>query len=221
MVKKQINVVNLSDVKENDGDIMEEKNDDEQLNQIKEEIRKEESTTPVVQTEVKTKPKRKPKTTKAQEPEVKPDIEPKKSESDNEFFVEESSEPSLNAIERKVEPPKEEQSLNQEPPPKEEQPKKVKTVELVKCEKCGKEMTKRTLRYDHEKTCPGKPIIREAVPVKRRTVIDKKEQDSADIPEDVIESEVKKRIQNMAQERLNTRIKAKEERIKKLSAHIA
>ena len=38
--------------------------------------------------------------------------------------------------------------------PKEE-PKKTKTVELVECPRCFKEMTKRTLRYDHDKTCAG------------------------------------------------------------------
>ena len=30
-------------------------------------------------------------------------------------------------------------------------------------------MTKRTLRYDHDKTCPGAPLERETLPVKRRT----------------------------------------------------
>ena len=33
--------------------------------------------------------------------------------------------------------------------PKEE-PKKTKTVELVECPKCKKQLPKRTLRYDHE-----------------------------------------------------------------------
>jgi hypothetical protein len=30
-------------------------------------------------------------------------------------------------------------------------------------------MTKNTLRYHHEKSCPGKPIDTQALPVKRRT----------------------------------------------------
>ena len=45
----------------------------------------------------------------------------------------------------------------------------IKTVELVQCDKCNKQMTKNTLRYHHEKSCPGKPIDTQALPVKRRT----------------------------------------------------
>ena len=39
--------------------------------------------------------------------------------------------------------------------PVEEAPKKnVKTVELVECEKCGKKLTQRTLKYSHPAVCP-------------------------------------------------------------------
>jgi hypothetical protein len=39
--------------------------------------------------------------------------------------------------------------------PVEEPPKKnVKTVELVECEKCGKKLTQRTLKYSHPAVCP-------------------------------------------------------------------
>jgi len=101
--------------------------------------------------------------------------------------------------------------------------KKVKTLELVKCEKCEKEMTKRTLRYDHEKTCKGAPIRREDVPVQKRVkkVNSPKQSVPIVIPEDVIEQEVKKRIQASVQDRIQQRIKLKEEKIKRLSAHIA
>ena len=50
-----------------------------------------------------------------------------------------------------------------------EKPKNIKTLELVQCDKCNKQMTKNTLRYHHEKSCPGKPIDTQALPVKRRT----------------------------------------------------
>ena len=50
-----------------------------------------------------------------------------------------------------------------------EKPKNIKTVELVQCDKCNKQMTKNTLRYHHEKSCPGKPIDTQSLPVKRRT----------------------------------------------------
>ena len=103
-------------------------------------------------------------------------------------------------------------------------PKKVKTLELVKCQKCNKEMTKRTLRYDHDKTCKGAPIKREDVPVQKRVkkvVEEKQPPPQVIIPEHIIEQEIKKRIQSTVQDRVQQRMKLKEERIKKLSAHIA
>ena len=102
--------------------------------------------------------------------------------------------------------------------------RKVKTVELVSCPKCKKEMTKRTLRYDHEKTCPGEPIVRESVPVKRRPVSKKENETPAqpiNIPDELIEQEVKKRMQNTSQDRMQQKIKLKEDRIKKLATQIA
>jgi hypothetical protein len=166
-------------------------NDEEQLNQIKEEIKKEEETKPVVEVVEEVKPK----------PKRKPAVKKVKEE-----------------VAVVVEQPQEE--------PKEE-PKKTKTVELVKCDKCGKEMTKRTLRYDHEKTCSGVKIEREKIPVKRRTPV-KKEVDEKEtvetkinIPEEIIEQEVKKRIQNSVQDRIHQRMKVKEEKIKKLASQIA
>ena len=63
------------------------------------------------------------------------------------------------------------QAVEPEPEPeiKEETPKKVKTCELVKCDKCNKEMTKITIRYDHPKTCKGSPINREEIPVQKKS----------------------------------------------------
>ena len=107
----------------------------------------------------------------------------------------------------------------------EQPPKKIKTLELVKCEKCGKEMTKRTLRYDHDKTCKGAPIKREDIPVQKRVkkLATPKQTPavvatvpSASIPEHVIEREVNKRIQD----RLLQKVRVKEEKIKKLAALI-
>ena len=39
---------------------------------------------------------------------------------------------------------------------------------MVECEKCLKQMTKNTLRYHHDKNCPGQPIDKKTLPVKRR-----------------------------------------------------
>ena len=66
-------------------------------------------------------------------------------------------------------------------------------------------MSKRTLRYNH-KTCPGMKIIRDEIPVKKREkpkVVE--EQPIINIPEEIIENEVKKRIQD----KLTQRIKLK------------
>ena len=38
---------------------------------------------------------------------------------------------------------------------------------MVDCEKCGKQMTKTTLRYHHDKTCPGEKVNKEELPVKK------------------------------------------------------
>jgi len=41
--------------------------------------------------------------------------------------------------------------------PEPEEKKDVRVNELVECTKCGKKMTKKTLKYTHEKTCPANP----------------------------------------------------------------
>ena len=52
----------------------------------------------------------------------------------------------------------------------EEKPKKqVKTLELVECEKCGKKLTQRTLKYSHQPVCPGNNPPAEAVQKPKRT----------------------------------------------------
>ncbi len=51
--------------------------------------------------------------------------------------------------------------------PKTEKIKKV--VEQVKCKKCNKSMTPKTLRYSHEQNCSGEVVKTEELPVKRRT----------------------------------------------------
>ena len=199
---KQINVVSLSDIKPVEEDDIQPTTNNDELNEIKEAIKEEESRNAMedkpMEEATKPKPKRKPpaKKTKVVEEEV-PIPEP---------IPEPTPEPVVEI--------------------KEELPKKVKTLELVKCEKCNKEMTKRTLRYDHDKTCKGAPVKREDIPVKKRVkkVSSPKQattQQEIIIPEHIIEQEVKKRIQLSVQDRMQQRLKLKEERIKKLSANIA
>ena len=82
-------------------------------------------------------------------------------------------------------------------------------------------MTKRTLRYDHDKTCPGQKIERETIPVQRRIKKEPVEQKQITIPEELIVQEVQKRMQNSVQDRIHHKLKLKEERIKKLASQIA
>jgi hypothetical protein len=56
-----------------------------------------------------------------------------------------------------------------EEPKPEVKPEKVKTVvELVPCPKCNKMLSQKSLRYSHEKNCPGEVVKTEELPVKRR-----------------------------------------------------
>ena len=200
---KKINVVSLSDIKPVEENDVDTNNDIDERNQITEAIKEEEELSPpedVTQMEVeKPKPKRKPAPKKAK-------------------VVEEVA-PVIETVVEEVKPE----------PVAEQPPKKIKTLELVKCEKCGKEMTKRTLRYDHDKTCKGAPIKREDIPVQKRVKKPATPKQtpavvatvpSATIPEGVehvIEREVNKRIQD----RLLQKVRVKEEKIKKLAALIA
>ena len=83
---------------------------------------------------------------------------------------------------------------------------------MVDCEKCGKQMTKTTLRYHHDKTCPGEKVNKEELPVKKRVVKDK-------TPPEVIEPKPDKAI--TYKDRLNQQIQIKKESIKKLATNIA
>ena len=58
--------------------------------------------------------------------------------------------------------------------------KNVKTVELVECEKCGKKLTQRTLKYSHPAVCPKNDPPPEATqkPKKQRSTVDTPPQDA-------------------------------------------
>ena len=71
-------------------------------------------------------------------------------------------------------------------------------------------MTKNTLRYHHDKNCPGKPIDTKSLPVKRRI---KKDEPKV---EPKIEAE-----QPTYRDKLNERQKKKSESISKLALQIA
>ena len=70
-------------------------------------------------------------------------------------------------------------------------------------------MTKTTLRYHHDKNCPGRPVDTKALPVKRRT---KKQEPN----ETKLEA-----IKPTYHDTLNERIKKRSESISKLALQIA
>ena len=167
MVKKNINVVNLSDDKPIEDTKEEINNENDERTQIKEAIEQEEE-----QQEEKPKPKRKTPTKKTkvkEEPVIEPVQEPI------------------------VESPK-------EATPKQPE-KKIKTVELHKCDKCNKEMTLRALRYTHPKYCTNTEINRNEIPVKRQvkptTIIN----NVVEITPDIIENHLRKVKENKLKDR--------------------
>ena len=84
-------------------------------------------------------------------------------------------------------------------------PRKVKTVELIECNNCEKLITDRTLRYTHPKTCPGKKIDRNEIPVKRRITKAKEENITPNInniPDEVIVNHIRKEREKKNQEKV-------------------
>ena len=198
MVKK-INVVSLSHIKD-----IEEDNDEAKLIEIRAEIDKEEKhndNTQIVEQAAKPKTKRKaaPKQKQVIAPVVEPIIE-----SVNESIIESVHEPFIEPVnEPVIESVIEEKQLPL---------KKIKTVELVNCDKCGKEMTMRSLRYTHEKSCTGKKIVRDEVPVKRQTR-PKAATKTIDTQEDLL----KNHFQKLKEEK----VRKHQEKITKLISKIA
>ena len=134
-------------------------NSNDTFSKIKSVVEAESVEAEPVEDKPKPKPKRKPSTKKiiveAVEPELVDieDIKPKpkaKRKPKKEIIVEDLI-------------PVEELSA-----PVEETPKKnIKTLEQVECPKCEKPMTKTTLRYHHDKSCPGEKVDKSELPVKK------------------------------------------------------
>ena len=150
--------------------------------------------------EPKPKPKRKPSTKKIIVEPVEPEpVEPEPVDI-------EDIKPKAKA---KRKPKKEIIIEDLTPEPVVEVKKNIKTIEQVDCPKCEKPMTKTTLRYHHEKSCPGEKVNREDIPVKKRVIKEK----VVEVP--------KVEKSTLYKDRLNEQIKLKKEHIKKLASHIA
>jgi hypothetical protein len=152
---------------------------------------------------------------------IEPKAKPKRKSQPKQTATEEIKE---EKVEEVVIPPTPKEEVEVKPPEGTE--KKVKTVELVSCPDCKKEMSKKTLRYSHEKNCTGKPVVREEIPVKRRapvkakppaeTEAPKAKEAYISIPEEIIQQELNKRVK----EQREARLRAKDDKIKKLAMNI-
>ena len=133
------------------------------------------------------------------------------------------------------------------PQVKEEEPKndKVKKViEQVKCPKCDKMMSSKSLRYTHEQNCKGAVVKTEELPVKRRTKKEpatppielnqtvKLDNDKKEIYKKIVNTNISNNLENeipeeLKQEVLKTiqrqhlRMKMKEDNINRLKMQIA
>ena len=174
-----------------------------------------------IEEEVKPKPKRKPskKDINSEQVEAEPvEDKPKLKRSTKKIIVEPVEPEPVEDIEdikpkaKAKRKPKKEIIVEDLTPviePVAEVKKNIKTLEQVDCPKCDKPMTKTTLRYHHDKTCPGEKVNREDIPVKKRTIKEK----VVEVP--------KVEKSTLYKDRLNEQIKLKKEHIKKLASHIA
>lgn len=185
MVKKQINVVSLSHIKPiEDGEEGTIKDNDER-SQIVANIKDvEDLREQAIETVEEVKPKTKRKT-------------PTKT---------------AKVIEENIPVPESTPELPVEPVV-ETKEKKIRTVELYKCDKCNKELTQRALRYTHPKFCPGEEINRNNVPVKRQAKTSKIDDNVSKIKPDIIENQFKIIKEN--------KIKERQDKISKLVSNIA
>ena len=212
----------MSDIEEPQNEIIVDFNNNDTFDKIKNQVENDEpkpkrkstkkiiadqaGSVETVEEDIKPKPKRKPKAKEPAEPvevfedieDIKPKAKPKRKPSK---IIVEDLKPEPTPVEVKP-----------EPTPVEEVPKKnIKTLEHVECPKCEKPLTQKTLRYHHDKTCPGEKVNKSELPVKKRIIKEK-------VP-DVIEPKPEK--STTYRDKLNEQIKIKKESMKKLASNIA
>ena len=94
-------------------------------------------------------------------------------------------------------------------PVKEEPPvEEVKPIvkELIPCPRCGKQLTEKGLRYSHK--CPADKVLKteQAVSIieriiEKEPIIIKEEADYDNIPEEILQNEIRKRMSNAREHR--------------------
>ena len=109
-------------------------------------------------------------------------------------------------------------------PVKEEPPvEEVKPIvkELIPCPRCGKKLTEKGLRYSHK--CPADKVLKteQAVSIieriiEKEPIIIKEEADYNNIPEEILQNEIRKRMSNARE----YRVLRQKENIKRLAVNI-
>jgi len=134
--------------------------------------------------------------------------------------------------------------IKEEPKEEPKTDKVKKVIEQVKCPKCDKMMSSKSLRYTHEQNCKGEVVKTEELPVKRRTKkepatppielikTDKLENDKKEIYKKIVNTnisnkheteipeELKQEVMKTIQ-RTQLRMKIKEDNLNKLKMQIA
>jgi len=119
----------------------------------------------------------------------------------------------------KPKPVIEEEPVIVEPPPVEVVEKIKPKLELFPCPRCGKELTQKGLKYSHK--CPADKVLKQPEPVVEK-IIEKrpravKQKPAYDnIPEEVIQNEIKKRMAGAKEMRANRH----QDNIKRLAVNI-
>ena len=96
-----------------------------------------------------------------------------------------------------------------------DEPKNIKTIELVSCPKCNKKLTSRTLKYSHESVCPenGHP------PPSTKGKFKRKPTNREESLEHVIEQYIEPKPALTAYDKRLLLIKQKQDKIKNLAVH--
>ena len=75
-----------------------------------------------------------------------------------------------------------------------EEQKNVRIQELVKCPDCGKNMTKKTLKYFHPKVCPKATNKKEVKPKKEKIKVKNIEEIPEQIPDEPLTPKIPKKV---------------------------
>ena len=110
-----------------------------------------------------------------------------------------------------------------------EEQKNVRIQELVKCPDCGKNMTKKTLKYFHYKVCPKAKKQEETKPKKEKIKVKEIEEIPKQIPDEPLTPKIPKKVdytppvevsyEDMRKQRLKARMEQRTIKIQNLFAN--